>query len=70
MENVWQYLRGNRLAITVLESYDEIVDKASSAWTFFASDQARIASIATRYGQWSIPRAVDITGPVQSGTCL
>jgi hypothetical protein len=48
MENVWQYLRGNRLAITVFDTYDEIVDKACRAWTFFASDPDRIASITTR----------------------
>jgi len=27
IENVWEYLRGNRLAITVFHSYDDIVDK-------------------------------------------
>jgi hypothetical protein len=48
MENVWEYLRGNKLAITVFDSYDDIVDKACDAWTFFADDQNRIASITTR----------------------
>ena len=48
IENVWQYLRGNRLAITVFDSYDDIVDKACAAWTFFANDPERVASITTR----------------------
>ena len=48
VENVWEYLRGNKLAITVFESYDDIVDKACNAWTFFANDPDRIASITTR----------------------
>jgi hypothetical protein len=48
VENVWEYLRGNKLAITVFDGYDDIVDKACDAWTFFASDPDRIASITTR----------------------
>jgi len=48
IENVWEYLRGNKLAITVFNSYDDIVDKTCDAWTFFASDPDRIASITSR----------------------
>ena len=48
IENVWEYLRGNKLAITVFESYDDILDKACEAWTFFADDPDRIASITSR----------------------
>lgn len=48
IENVWEYPRGNRLAITDFDSYDDIVDRACSAWTFFASDPQRVASITTR----------------------
>ena len=48
IENVWEYLRGNRLAITVFDGYDDIVEKTCSAWTFFARDPNRIASITTR----------------------
>lgn len=50
-ENIWAYLRGNKLANTVYESYDEIVDKACEAWMFFANDKERVASIATR--EWA-----------------
>ena len=51
IETVWEYLRGNRLAITVFDDYDDIVDKSCGAWNFFANDPARIASITTR--QWA-----------------
>ena len=48
MENVWEYLRGNKLASTVFESYDNIVDKSCTAWNFFADDSERVASITSR----------------------
>ena len=48
MENVWQYLRANKLAITVFDTHDEILDKCSDAWNFFANDPERINSITHR----------------------
>jgi hypothetical protein len=48
IENVWEYLRGNKLAITVFRDYDDIVDTACRAWNFFAQDPDRIASITKR----------------------
>ena len=48
MENVWAYLRANKLAISVFESYDEIVDKCCDAWNFFAEDKQAITSITSR----------------------
>jgi hypothetical protein len=42
IENVWEYLRGNKLAITVLENYDDIVDKSCAAWRYFADDPERV----------------------------
>jgi transposase len=51
VENVWQYLRSNKLAITVFDSYADIVDKCCTAWNFFAEDTAAIASITKR--QWA-----------------
>jgi hypothetical protein len=48
IENVWEYLRGNKLAITVFNDYDHILDAACDAWRFFADDKSRIASITTR----------------------
>lgn len=51
VENVWQYLRSNNLAITVFETYDEIVDKCCNAWNSFANNPELITSIASR--QWA-----------------
>ena len=55
IENVWEYLRGNKLAITVFKNYDDIIDKSCEAWTFFADDPDRIASITTRSWATVIP---------------
>ncbi len=48
MENVWEYLRANKLAITVFDSYAAIVDTCCTAWNFFANDTAAVASITSR----------------------
>ena len=32
VENIWQYLRTNRLSNRILENYDAIVDAACDAW--------------------------------------
>jgi hypothetical protein len=42
--SVLGYLRGNKLAITVFDDYDDIVDKACGASNFFEQDPKRIAS--------------------------
>jgi hypothetical protein len=31
VENVWEYLRGNKLSITVFDSYEYILDKTCEA---------------------------------------
>ena len=49
------YLRGNKLAITVFENYDDIVDKSCAAWRFFADDPERVASITSRTWATVIP---------------
>ena len=62
MENVWAYLRANKLAISVFDNYEQIVDRCCEAWNFFANDKTAITSITTR--QWakrSTTRAVGIT---------
>lgn len=51
VENVWEYLRANKLSNTVYENYDDILAKACQAWMFFANDKDRVASITTR--QWA-----------------
>jgi transposase len=48
MENVWEYLRKNKLAITVYNDYEHIVDKSCEAWNFFAHDTAAVATITFR----------------------
>ena len=48
MENVWQYLRANKLAITVFDNYDDILEKCTQAWNFFENDPDRITSITQR----------------------
>ena len=48
VENVWEYLRGNKLAITVFDGYDDIVEKSCDAWMFFANDPDRIKSVTAR----------------------
>ena len=55
VENIWEYLRGNKLAITVFENYDDIVDKSCAAWRFFADDPERVASITSRTWATVIP---------------
>jgi transposase len=51
VENVWQYLRANWLAITVFDTYNDIVDACCSAWNFFAKNPNAIASITSR--EWA-----------------
>ncbi len=48
IENVWQFLRSNKLAITLFDDYEDIVDKCCTAWNFFAQNTAAVASITTR----------------------
>jgi len=48
VENIWQYLRANWLAISVFDSYDDIVDACCNAWNFFANDPDVVASITNR----------------------
>jgi transposase len=48
MENVWDYLRGNKLSHRVWDTYDAIVQACAEAWRFLMGDPGRIRSIATR----------------------
>lgn len=49
MENVWDYLRGNKLSHRVWHSYDAIVSACADAWRFLIDDPRRIRSIAHRH---------------------
>lgn len=48
VENVWQYLRSNKLAITVFDGYDHIIETCCQAWAFFATDKPAVASITQK----------------------
>jgi len=48
MENVWDYLRSNKLCNLVWNSYDAIVQACKKAWDFFVNDPDRIRSIGSR----------------------
>ena len=52
MENVWEYLRANKLCALVWDSYDAIVDACKSAWHFLVNDPNRIKSIGLRDWAW------------------
>ena len=51
VENVWQYLRPNWLAIHVFESYDEIIDAGCDAWNRLTAWPALVTSIGRR--EWA-----------------
>jgi hypothetical protein len=48
MENVWDYLRQNKLCATTWNDYGEIVDACTTAWNWLIADPDRITSIGTR----------------------
>ncbi len=51
MENVWQYLRGNKLSAGVWDSYEAILRACADAWNWFVGDPHRIRSIG--YRDWA-----------------
>jgi len=42
IENVWEYLRGNYLAHTVWDTYEQIVEACCTAWNAFVNDIERV----------------------------
>jgi transposase len=52
MENIWDYLRGNKLSMRVWDSYEAIVTACKEAWLFLVGDPDRIDSIAHRAWVW------------------
>ena len=48
MENVWAYLRSNKLSAGIWDSYDEILTACADAWNWFIDNPKRIRSIGTR----------------------
>ena len=47
-ENIWEYLRGNRLSNTVFDGYSDIVDTCCDAWNSFIDDPAMVVSTTSR----------------------
>ena len=48
VENVWAYLRANKLSNRVFDTYESIVDACCDAWNWLAQQPECITSIATR----------------------
>jgi hypothetical protein len=48
MENVWEYLRPNKLCALVWDTYDDIVEACRNAWAFLINDPDRIRTIGHR----------------------
>jgi hypothetical protein len=48
VENVWAYLRGNKLSNRVFASYDAIVDACCDAWNWLANQPHRITALGAR----------------------
>jgi hypothetical protein len=51
VENVWQFLRQNKLSNRIFGNYEAILAAACEAWNSLLADPARITSIGTR--QWA-----------------
>jgi putative transposase len=51
VENIWQFLRQNKLSNRIFGDYEAIVTAACDAWNSLLTDPARITSIGTR--QWA-----------------
>lgn len=48
VENIWEYLRANKLSNSVFDGYDALVDQCCIAWNWLTETPERIRSIATR----------------------
>jgi transposase len=48
VENIWEYLRKNKLANRLYQTYEDIVDACCEVWNSLMAMPERIASIATR----------------------
>jgi DDE superfamily endonuclease len=65
MENIWDYLRGNKLSSLVWDSYQAIVEACKEARDFLIGDPERINSIPRRSwagSMFSIPVSATNSG--------
>jgi transposase len=51
VENVWAFLRGNKLSNSVFDTYDAIVETCRDAWRWLIAQPDRITSIGNR--EWA-----------------
>lgn len=48
VENIWEYLRKNKLSNRLYQTYEDIVDACCEAWNSLMAMPERIASVASR----------------------
>jgi hypothetical protein len=48
VENLWAFLRANKLSNRVFDTYDDIVDACCNAWNWLIAQPERITTIASR----------------------
>jgi hypothetical protein len=48
VENVWAFLRSNKLSNRVFRNYDDILDACADAWNWLLNQPERITAIASR----------------------
>jgi len=48
IENVWEYLRANKLGMLVWNSYEAILNACKDAWNWLIADPSRVQSITQR----------------------
>jgi hypothetical protein len=48
MENVWDYLRQNKLCNIVWDTYDDIIEACKDAWNWLMDQPDRVSSIGGR----------------------
>ena len=75
VENVWAYLRSNKLSNCVFDTYEAIVNACCDAWLWLTKQPERITSIETANGRVSldetgriIPPHPPIPNPLQAGS--
>jgi transposase len=54
MENVWDYLRGNKLSSLVWETYYDMIEACVKASNFIANDPLRIKAKPIIFGNQSL----------------
>ena len=47
VENIWEYLRSNKLGNIVFDTYDTIVDRCCAAWNWPTETPDRISTVAS-----------------------